>query len=144
MFDIRDITVFGIDRAVNAVNNSFNVGEIDTTVKPNEKRVKVARALGKNNDELQSHDAWLAGCIVQFEMSCYDESLLRELMRDKFFEVSSLEDGSWFVTTNFRALKHFILRHQELKSFRRSIASKVERFTELTGVEADADAGGEQ
>lgn len=144
MIEIRNVVAFGIDRAVNAVNNSFNVGEIDTTVKPDEKRVKVARALGKNKDELQSHDAWLAGCIVQFEMSCYDESLLRELMSDKFFEVSALEDGSWFVTTNFRALKHFILKHRELRAFRRSIASKVERFTELTGIESKADAGGEQ
>lgn len=134
MFDIRDVTVFGVDRAINAVNNSFNVGEIDTTVELDEKRVKVARALGKNKDELQSHDAWLAGCIVQFEMSCYDETLLRDLVGDKFFEVSQLKDSSWFVTTNFRALKHFILKHPERASFKKDIVNKTERFTELTGV----------
>ena len=32
MVEVKNIEVFGLDRALNAKGNSFNVGEIDTTV----------------------------------------------------------------------------------------------------------------
>ena len=58
MLEVKNIEVFGLNRAINAINNSFNVGTIDTTVPVTEKREKVALALGKNMDAHQSHDAY--------------------------------------------------------------------------------------
>lgn len=134
MIDIRNIKVLGVNRAVNAINNSFNTGNINTTVKPTEKRFSIAKALGKNKDELQSHDAWLAGCIVQFEMNCFDKEFFEKLTNNKFFEISPLTNESYFVTTNFRALKNFILKYPEEKVFKKDICDKIEYFSKFTEI----------
>lgn len=68
MVEIKNIEVFGLNRAINAINNSFNVGEIDTTVEPDEKRWKVAKALGKDMNAHQSHDAFLKGILCEFDL----------------------------------------------------------------------------
>lgn len=68
MVEVKNVEVFGLNRAINAINNSFNVGEIDTTVEPDEKRWKVARALGKDMNAHQSHDAYLKGILVECDL----------------------------------------------------------------------------
>lgn len=68
MVEVKNIEVYGINRAVNAINNSFNVGEIDTTVEPDEKRWKVAKALGKNDKPKTCEDSFLKGILVEFDM----------------------------------------------------------------------------
>lgn len=68
MVEVKNVEVYGLNRAVNAINNSFNVGEIDTTVEPSEKRWKVAKALGKNNKPKTCEDSFLKGILVEFDM----------------------------------------------------------------------------
>ena len=63
MVEVKNIEVYGLDRALNAKGNSFNVGDIDTTVAfekdDGNKQWKVAKILGANKDPHQSHDAFL-------------------------------------------------------------------------------------
>lgn len=137
MAEIMNVKIFGINRAINAINNSFNVGNINTDVKPTEKRINIAKALGKNKEELQSHDAWLAGCIVQFEMNCFDKEFFEKMVSNKFFEVSPLTNENYFVTTNFRALKNFILKYPEEIDFKKDICDKVENFSKFTEIKSE-------
>lgn len=137
MAEIINVKTFGINRSINAVNNSFNVGNINTDIKPTEKRINIAKALGKNKEELQSHDAWLAGCIVQFEMNCYNKEFFEKMVNNKFFEVSPLTNENYFVTTNFRALKNFILKYPEEIDFKKDICDKVENFSKFTEIKSE-------
>ena len=69
MVEIRNAEVYGLERAVNAISNSFNVGDIDTTAPiEGERPWKVARALGGNMDSHQSHDAYLKGITVYYDI----------------------------------------------------------------------------
>ena len=69
MVEIRNAEVYGLERAVNAISNSFNVGDIDTTAPiEGERPWKVAKALGGNMDPHQSHDAYLKGIIVFYDI----------------------------------------------------------------------------
>lgn len=86
MLEVKNIEVFGINRAINAVNNSFNVGEIDTREDPTEKRETVARALGKNMDAHQSHDAYLKGILVTFDMK-HHGVVMPEFQRYHFADI---------------------------------------------------------
>lgn len=137
MVEIINVKTFGINRSINAINNSFNVGNINTDIKTTEKRINIAKALGKNKEELQSHDAWLAGCIVQFEMNCYNKEFFEKMVNNKFFEVSPLTNENYFVTTNFRALKNFILKYPEEIDFKKDICDKVENFSKFTEIKSE-------
>lgn len=86
MLEVKNIEVTGLNRAINAVNNSFNVGEINTLEAPSEKRETVARALGKNMDGHQSHDAYLKGVVVQFDMK-YSQAFTPEFQRYHFMDI---------------------------------------------------------
>lgn len=86
MVEVKNIEVFGLNRSINAINNSFNVGEIDTTVNPDEKRIKVAKALGKNMDAYQSHSAFLKGITVHMDIKG-NGVFMPELQRYHFFEI---------------------------------------------------------
>jgi len=66
MVEIKNIEVFNLERAIRAIENSFNVGEINTTV--GEIKEKLAKNLGSNKQSHQSHDAWLKGVLVTFDM----------------------------------------------------------------------------
>ncbi len=86
MLEVKNIEVTGLNRAINAVNNSFNVGEINTLESTTEKRENVARALGKNMDAHQSHDAYLKGVLVQFDMK-YSQAFTPEFQRYHFMDI---------------------------------------------------------
>ena len=73
MIEITNIEVTNLERAARAIENSFNVGSIDTT-KGNVKE-KLAKSLGSNKQPLKSHDAWLAGVIVDFDLLYCEEGL---------------------------------------------------------------------
>lgn len=90
MVEVRNVEVYGLDRALNAKGNSFNVGDIDTTVafdKSDEnKQWKVAKILGGNKDPHQSHDAFLKGILVSFDLK-YSQAFTPELQRYHFLEI---------------------------------------------------------
>lgn len=68
MVEIRNAEVYGLNRAVNAINNSYNVGEINTAIDVPEKRWATAKSLGGNMDSHQSHDAYLKGILVTYDI----------------------------------------------------------------------------
>lgn len=111
MMDIKNAEVFGINRAINAINNSFNVGEINTAIEPDEKKVKVARALGKNMDAHQSHDAYLKGILVTFDMKG-NGVILPEIQRYHHFEIimsqSSQHSLDKFMTSKYDPFTKYV------------------------------------
>ena len=90
MVEIKNIEVYGLDRALNAKGNSFNVGEINTTLafekNDENKQWKVAKILGANKDPHQSHDAFLKGILVSFDLK-YSQAFTPELQRYHFLEI---------------------------------------------------------
>lgn len=128
---VKNVEVSNLERAARAIENSFNVGSIDTT-KGNVKE-KLAKSLGSNKQPYQSHDAWLAGVIVDFDLSNCEDVLYKKLLKNKYFTIISLKTGGIHVNTNFRALKHFNLKYPEEKEFK-SICKTFEKFSELTEI----------
>ena len=109
MVEIKNIEVFNLERAIRAIENSFNVGEINTTEGP--VKEKLGKSLFGNKDYKQSHNASSAGVIVQFIISC-NKDLKNKLDSFHFLEISPLKSGDYFVTTNFRQLSHIVLSKQ--------------------------------
>lgn len=128
---VKNVEVTNLERAARAIENSFNVGSIDTT-KGNVKE-KLAKSLGSNKQPYQSHDAWLAGVIVDFDLLNCEDALYKKLLKNRYFTVSSLKTGGFHVNTNFRALKHFNLKHPEEEGFK-SVCNTFEKFSELTEI----------
>lgn len=82
MVEVRNIDVYNLDRAKRAIKNSFIV-DIDTTKGD---FPKGAAALGSNMDAHQSHDAWLKGVLVCFDMN-YDSAFMPEFQRYHWCEI---------------------------------------------------------
>lgn len=73
MLEVKNVEIFGLDRAINAISNSYTTGEINTSesngIYPKDStQYKVAKTLGNNLECHQSHDAYLKGVIVQFDI----------------------------------------------------------------------------
>lgn len=66
MVEVKNVEVFNLERAQRAIQNSFNVGEINTT--QGEIKPKLSESLGNNMQPHQSHDAYLKGILVTFDM----------------------------------------------------------------------------
>lgn len=66
MVEVKNVEVFGLERAMRAINNSFNVGEINTT--QGEYKEKLAENLGNNMEPHQCHDSWLDGILVYYDI----------------------------------------------------------------------------
>ena len=90
MVEIKNIEVFGLDRALNAKGNSFSVGDIDTLTpfdkSDSNRQWKIAKTLGSNKEPHQSHDAFLKGILVAFDIK-YEQAFTPELQRYHFFEI---------------------------------------------------------
>lgn len=83
MVEVRNVEVFGLKRAQRAVSNSYSAGEINTTdgVTP-----MAASGLGGNLEAHQSHDAFLKGITVMFDLH-YPIAFTPELQRYHFLEI---------------------------------------------------------
>lgn len=86
MIEIVNTEVFGLERAINAISNSYTVGEIDTTKPVKDKSLVVANKLGNNLEDHQSHDAFLKGIIVQFDIK-YPQYWTPEFQRYHFADI---------------------------------------------------------
>lgn len=105
MVEIRKVRVMNFERACRALENSFNIGEINTT--KGEIKEKTAKVLMGNKEPCQSHNAIAAGVIVQFELNCSD-MFFKQLSLYHFIEISPLTNNQYFCTTNFRQLSQFV------------------------------------
>lgn len=86
MVEVKNIEVFNIERAIKAINNSYNTGEINTLGTPSDKLFSTAKVLGSNMDAHQSHDAYLKGILVSFDIKL-NLVIQPELQRSHFFEI---------------------------------------------------------
>lgn len=86
MVEIINTQVSGLERAINAISNSFTVGEIDTLAPITDKKLKVGISLGNNRDEHQSHDAYLKGITVTFDIK-YPQYWTPEFQRYHFADI---------------------------------------------------------
>lgn len=71
MLEVKNAEVYGLQRAISAISNSYTTGEINTykeAYRDDSRQFKVAKNLGNNLDPHQSHDAYLKGIIVQFDI----------------------------------------------------------------------------
>ncbi len=66
MVEVKNAEVFNLERAQRAIENSFNVGEINTT--EGNIKEKLSISLGNNMQAKQSHDAWLKGVLVTYDI----------------------------------------------------------------------------
>lgn len=137
--EIDNVQVVGIERSIAAIKNAYNIGPINTSVtKVSEKELEVAKKLGNDSTAYQSHDAFLAGIVVNFDMYIENEaveiSFLEKILTGYFFTVtgSAKKPSKFHVNTNYRALKHFLKRYPEEKSFREWCNNRLELFQELT------------
>lgn len=83
MLEMRNIEVYGLYRAQRAIGNSYSVGAIDTTKGD---IPDISGKLGANMAAHQSHDAYLKGIIVQFDLK-YSLAITPELQRYHFIEI---------------------------------------------------------
>lgn len=111
MVEVKNAQVFGLERAVNAINNSFNVGEIDTTkeIPEGDRKWNVARSLGKNMDAKQSHDAFLKGILVEYDIK------LNGAMQPEF--------------QRYTVGQSFIMQQSKMHSLKKLMDEKFDPFT---------------
>lgn len=105
MVEVRDLQYFNFGRACRAIENSFNIGEINTT--RGELKLKLALSLMSNKEPYQSHNAIAASVLVQFELNCSDK-FFKQLSLYHFIEIAPLKNGKYFCTTNFRQLAQIV------------------------------------
>lgn len=143
MVEIRNVEVYGLDRALNAKGNSFNVGDIDTTVafdKSDENRQwKIAKSLGSNREPHQSHDAFLKGILVSFDLR-YSQAFTPELQRYHFLEIvmsqSTMHSLKKFMENGLDPYSRYVT--EESKAQVRRLYEAFER-TQAALKEADVD-----
>ena len=103
MVEIKNVEVYGLERAVNAISNSFNVGDIDTTSKiTTERPWNVAKALGCNMDPHQSHDAYLKGIVVFYDLKgngCFMPEFQRYHFQEIVMSQSTMHSLKKLMTT---------------------------------------------
>jgi hypothetical protein len=68
MLEVENVEVYGLNRAVNAVRNSYTAGAINTAAGLTEKSISVAAKRGTDMSPKQSHDSFLAGILVTFDV----------------------------------------------------------------------------
>lgn len=77
MVEVKNIEVFGLERACRAISNSYNVGEINTT--EGEYKEKLANTLGSSATG-SGHNSFLRGITAYFDMKA-DTCFLSEFQR---------------------------------------------------------------
>jgi len=115
MVEVKNMEVFGIDRALNAKGNSFNVGEIDTTLpfekNDENKQWKVAKTLGGNMMPHQSHDAFIKGILVIFDIKG-NGVFMPEFQRYHFADIvmsqSTMHSMDKFMTSDYDPFTKYV------------------------------------
>lgn len=109
MVEVKNGEVFNLERAQRAIENSFNVGEINTTEGP--VKEKLAKSLGGNMDPHQSHDAWLKGILVTFDIKG-NGVFMPEFQRYHFLELqmsqSSMHSMEKFMTSDYDPFTKYV------------------------------------
>ncbi|MCI7565871.1 MAG: hypothetical protein MST05_04120 [Treponema sp.] len=115
MVEVKNLEVFGLDRALNAKGSSFNVGEIDTTLPfdktDNNKQWQVAKSLGGNMFPHQSHDAFIKGILVIFDIKG-NGVFMPEFQRYHFADIvmsqSTMHSMDKFMTSDYDPFTKYV------------------------------------
>lgn len=109
MVEIKNIEVFNLERAQRAIENSFNVGEINTT--KGSVKESLARSLGNNMQCKESHDAWLKGILTTFDMKG-NGVFMPEFQRYHFAEIimsqSTMHSMEKFMNTDYDPFSKYV------------------------------------
>ena len=84
MIEIFNTEVFGLERSIKAIQNSY-LKDIDTLLPPSEKNWDVAFSLVKSSPGL-GHDGFLKGITVQFDLK-YSQYFSPEFQRYSFISI---------------------------------------------------------
>ena len=132
MVEVKNIEVYGLTRAVNAISNSFNVGEINTLKEPSDNIKKIAEKLGSNMVAHQSHDAWLKGILVSFDMKG-NGVFMPEFQRYHFAELimsqSTMHSMEKFMNSDYDPFTKYVsqaTREETIKNYKNWVAKKAE------------------
>ena len=132
MVEVKNIEVYGLTRAVNAISNSFNVGEINTLKEPSDNIKKIAEKLGSNMAAHQSHDAWLKGILVSFDMKG-NGVFMPEFQRHHFAELimsqSTMHSMEKFMNSDYDPFTKYVsqaTREETIKNYKNWVAKKAE------------------
>ena len=110
MVEIRNIEVFNLERAQRAIENSFNVGEINTTT--GAVKDKLSKSLGNNMQSHQSHDAFLKGILVTYDIKG-NGIFMPEFQRYHYQEIimsqSTMHAMEKFMNSDFDPYTKYIL-----------------------------------
>lgn len=108
MIEIKNIEVFGLERALRASGNIYSIGEINTSKffepKDSERSIKMA-----NVEMGRGHDHFLSGITVVFDMK-FNSYWLLEAQRYHWFNIISAQSACQSITylaTNENFLKMF-------------------------------------
>lgn len=85
--EIKNVEIFGLDRAMIAAGNPMTVGEIETTRDSHRKDLKRGRLLGNTNPG-EGHDNFLSGITVMFDVK-YTQYWSMEFQRYHFAQIVS-------------------------------------------------------
>ncbi|MCR4627718.1 MAG: hypothetical protein K5640_08745 [Treponema sp.] len=111
MVEIRNVEVFNLERAQRAIENSFNVGEIDTSSGP--VKEKLAKTLGNNMQPHQSHDAYLKGILVTYDIKG-NGVFMPEFQRYHHHEIimsqSTMHSMEKFMTSDYDPFTKYITK----------------------------------
>ena len=109
MVEVKNAEVFNLERAMRAINNSFNVGEINTT--KGDYKEKLAKSLGGNMQPHQSHDAYLKGILVTFDIKG-NGVFMPEFQRYKFSEIlmsqSTMHSMEKFMNSDYSPFTKYV------------------------------------
>lgn len=112
MLQIKNVRVYDLERAVVAVNNSFNAGEINTLSTPTEQQWRIAKTLGGNGDAHQSHDAFLKGILCSFDMK-FSQAFTTEFERYHFANIvmsqSTMHSLEKFMDSSEEVFSEYVL-----------------------------------
>ncbi len=111
MVEIRNVEVFNPERAQRAIENSFNVGGIDTSSGP--VKEKLAKTLGSNMQPHQSHDAYLKGILVTYDIKG-NGVFMPEFQRYHHHEIimsqSTMHSMEKFMTSDYDPFTKYITK----------------------------------
>lgn len=109
MVEIKNAEVFNLKRAMRAIKNSYNVGDIDTT--KGDYNEKVAKSLGNNMQPHQCHDSWLSGILVTYDIKgngVFMPEFQRYHFQDFILSQSTMHSMEKFMNSNYNPFTKYV------------------------------------
>ena len=109
MVEVKNAEVFNLERAMRAIKNSYNVGDIDTT--KGDYNEKVAKSLGNNMQPHQCHDSWLSGILVTYDIKgngVFMPEFQRYHFQNFILSQSTMHSMEKFMTSDYNPFTKYV------------------------------------